>query len=158
MRSRIRNNIAEFLNAAFSPPLQLHHLTLDPWTLGPGTKESSPLCTTQEGGNPLPTHLGEAWSSHCGKKLNIRQISKSMSNWDFQRSKNTPYFPSKFSQFPNEEESRCSLMEKGMLPCCCVSESGVCIDKGHTDGSIRQFLKPTAISSWAWLALAYIVP
>lgn len=44
-------------------------------------------------------------------------------------------------------------MEKGMLPCCCVSESGVCIDKGHTDGSIRQFLKPTAISSW-WLALA----
>lgn len=61
------------------------------FNLGPLAQEPrSPhpfLCTTQESGSPLPTHLGEDWSSHCGKKLNIRQISKSMSYWDFQRSK-----------------------------------------------------------------------
>lgn len=117
MQSRVGNNIAEFLNAASPPPLQLQRLTVDPWPRNQGIL--TPV-TTQEGGNPLPTIWGTVWSSHCGKKLNIRQISKSMSYWDFQRSKNMPSFPSKL--FPSEEESRCLLMEKGMLPCCCVSE------------------------------------
>lgn len=138
MRGQIRNNIAEFLNAAFSPSFQLHYLTL-------------------EGGNPLPTLLGEAWSSHWARNSVSDRYPKVCLTGIF-RGVKTPYFPSKFSQFPSEKESWCSLMEKGMLSCCCVGESEVCIDKGHTDRSIRQFLKPTAISSWAWLALAYIVP
>ena len=55
------------------------------WTLGLGTKESSPLCATQEGRDPLPTSLGKDWGPHRGKKLNIIQVSKSMF-WDLQRS------------------------------------------------------------------------
>lgn len=82
----MKNNIAGFLNAAFPPPLHLHHLTLDPWPRNEGI-------FTQESENPLPTTLGKAWGLHCGKKLNIRQVSdrylnKSLFAWDLQRNKN----------------------------------------------------------------------
>jgi len=77
----MRNNIAGFLNVAFPPPLHIHHLALDPWPRNQGI-------LTQEGENPLPTTWGKAWGPHCGKKLNIRQVSKSMFTWDLQRSKN----------------------------------------------------------------------
>lgn len=97
--------------------LHLHHLTLDPWSRNQGI-------FTQEGENTLPTTLGKAWGPHCGKKLNIRQVSKSTFAWDLQRSKkkHMPYFPFQFSQFPSERESRSVQMEKVMLPHCCVSE------------------------------------
>lgn len=66
----IRSNIAGFLNTAFPSPLHLHHL------LGVRTKKPSPLCTIQEGGNPLSTTLGKPWGPHMAKTQHQTGIQK----------------------------------------------------------------------------------
>lgn len=124
-------------------PSLLHSTPITwPWTFSLEIKESSPLCATQEGGNPLPTTLGKAWGSRCGNKRSIRQVSKSMFSWDLQRSKNMcfiffPILP--VSKWGREQMFTDGKRYVAMLLC---KWNQVCALTGHTDGSIRQFLKP----------------
>lgn len=127
------NTIAGFLNAAFPPPLHLHHLTLDPWPRNQGI-------LTQEGENPLPTTLGKAGGPHCGKKLNTRQVTKSTFAWDLQRSKNICLLF--LSNSPRVQVRKRAGVYGWKKVCCHVAvyvKSGVCIDRRVLVGASGSF-------------------
>lgn len=125
-------------------PSLLHSTSVTwPWTLGPATKESSPLCATPEGRNPLSTTPGKAWGPHCGKNSTSDTYPKACSG--ICRGVKT-YALFSFQILPVSRWGRRLLFTdgKGMLPCCCVSEIRCVHWQASTDGSIRQFLKPTS--------------
>lgn len=109
MQSWIRNNIAGFLIAAFPPPLHFHHY---------------PRSLVRAPRNP---QLGrqKSFAYNFRKNLSIPLWWKKNSTSDRYPKACSPgvclIFLSSSPQFPSEEESKCPLMEKGMLLYCCVS-------------------------------------
>lgn len=126
------------------PPSFLHSTSMTwPWTLGLGTKESSPLCTTPGRWKPLPATL-ETLGLESPRTSTSDRYPKGCSPWIYGSIKTCALFS--FQVLPVSRWGREQVFTdgKGMLPYWwVVSEISRVHWQGGISGSIRQFLKPT---------------
>lgn len=147
---RVRSDIAQFLNAAFPPPLHLHGL--DPGLLAQ-KQRNPPHCVPLRKGETFVYNLGKLGNPGC-QETQIRPVFKRMFFWDLRTYKSVCLILlSNSSSFQVRKGAGVYWWVRYVAKLMCKWNS--CVHwQGSIDGSIRQLLKSTSHVQLEEVALA----